>query len=223
MFIRWPWSLKLGWTHFYWLWHCCQNLVRPSFAMNPSNFGLVSTFVKMLDRFSAVGMYVTKIFPSSTASQMKWYRRSICLVWEWYLLSFASAITPWLSQLIFIASTFAPQISSTKLRSHSTSFTTCVCAMYSASVLDNTMICCFFELQDIAPDPKWNKYPDMECLCFWLTQSVLQYPSMLGDALHRPMSPLIFLRHLCIFLLIVASPRRSALAAPILESDDHVT
>jgi len=93
MFIRWPWSLKLGWTHFYWLWHCCQNLVRPSFAMNPSNFGLVSTFVKMLDRFSAVGMYVTKIFPSSTASQMKWYRRSICLVWEWYLLSFASAIT----------------------------------------------------------------------------------------------------------------------------------
>jgi len=45
---------------------------------------------------------------------------------------------------------------------------------------------------------------------------------LLGDAPHRPMSPPIFLRHLCIFLLIVASPRRSALAAPILESDDHV-
>jgi len=40
---------------------------------------------------------------------------------------------------------------------------------------------------------------------------------------HHPTSPLIFLRHLCIFLLIVASPRRSALAAPIPESDDHVT
>ena len=45
---------------------------------------------------------------------------------------------------------------------------------------------------------------------------------MLGDAPHRPMSPPIFLRHLCIFLLIVASPRQSALAAPIPESDDHV-
>jgi len=45
---------------------------------------------------------------------------------------------------------------------------------------------------------------------------------LLGDAPHRPMSPLIFLRHLCIFLLIVASSRRSALTAPIPESDDHV-
>jgi len=46
---------------------------------------------------------------------------------------------------------------------------------------------------------------------------------LLGDAPHCPTSPLIFLCHLCIFLLIVASPRRSALAAPIPESNDHVT
>jgi len=45
---------------------------------------------------------------------------------------------------------------------------------------------------------------------------------MLGDTPLRPTSPPIFLRHLCIFLLIVASPRQSALAAPIPESDDHV-
>jgi len=45
---------------------------------------------------------------------------------------------------------------------------------------------------------------------------------MLGDALLRQMFPPIFLCHLCIFLLIVASPRRSALAAPIPESDGHV-
>ena len=45
---------------------------------------------------------------------------------------------------------------------------------------------------------------------------------LLGDAPHRPMSPPIFLRHLCIFLLIVTSPRQSALAAPIPESNDHV-
>ena len=46
---------------------------------------------------------------------------------------------------------------------------------------------------------------------------------LLGDAPRPPMFPPIFLCHLCIFLLIVASPRRSALAAPIPESDDHVT
>jgi len=45
---------------------------------------------------------------------------------------------------------------------------------------------------------------------------------MLGDAPLCPMFPPIFLHHLCIFLLIVASPRRSALTAPIPESDDHV-
>jgi len=46
---------------------------------------------------------------------------------------------------------------------------------------------------------------------------------LLGDALRPPMFPPIFLRHLCIFLLIITSPRQSALVAPILESDDHVT
>jgi len=45
---------------------------------------------------------------------------------------------------------------------------------------------------------------------------------MLGDAPLHPMFPPIFLHHLCIFLLIVASPRWSALAAPIPESDGHV-
>jgi len=46
---------------------------------------------------------------------------------------------------------------------------------------------------------------------------------VLGDTPLCPMSPPIFLSHLCIFLLIVASLRRSALAAAIPESDDHVT
>jgi len=47
--------------------------------------------------------------------------------------------------------------------------------------------------------------------------------ALLGDALLCPTFPLIFLCHLCIFLLIVTSPRRSALAAPLPESDGHVT
>ena len=46
---------------------------------------------------------------------------------------------------------------------------------------------------------------------------------LLGDAPLRPTFPPIFLRHLCIFLLIVASPRWSSLVAPIAEFDGHVT
>jgi len=46
--------------------------------------------------------------------------------------------------------------------------------------------------------------------------------TLLGDAPLRLMSPPIFLCHLSIFLLIVASPRWSALAALIPESNDHV-
>jgi len=46
---------------------------------------------------------------------------------------------------------------------------------------------------------------------------------ILGDAPLRPTFPPIFLRHLCIFPLIVTSPRWSSLAAPIPESDGHVT
>jgi len=49
------------------------------------------------------------------------------------------------------------------------------------------------------------------------------FQKLLGDAPLCLTSPPIFLRHLCIFLLIVTSPRRSALTALIPESDDHVT
>jgi len=45
---------------------------------------------------------------------------------------------------------------------------------------------------------------------------------LLGDAPLHPMFPLIFLCHLCTSLLIVASPRQSALAALIAESNGHV-
>jgi len=49
------------------------------------------------------------------------------------------------------------------------------------------------------------------------------FSCLLGDAPLRPTFPLIFLCHLCTSLLIVTSSRRSALVAPIAESDGHVT
>jgi len=62
--------------------------------------------------------------------------------------------------------------------------------------------------------------PEEESLGF--VDDAMVMAIVLGDAPLHPTSPPIFLRHLCIFLLIIASPRRSALAAPIPESDDHV-
>jgi len=67
---------------------------------------------------------------------------------------------------------------------------------------------------------------DTVMVCAWshsFQRTIIGWLQLLGDAPRPPMFPPIFLRHLCIFLLIVASPRRSALAAPIPESDDHVT
>src|SRR5882762_2881867 len=101
---------------------------------------------------------------------------SICLVRAWNLLSFANAIGPWLSQLILIGPVDNPWISRRKARNHKASFAAWVCAMYSASVLNNAIMYCFFELQDMAPFPKWKEYPEMECRCFWPAQSASQYP-----------------------------------------------
>jgi len=54
-----------------------------------------------------------------------------------------------------------------------------------------------------------------------------QWMTLLGDALLHPMFPPIIppiiLCHLCTSLLIVASPRWSALATLIAESDGHMT
>jgi len=67
--------------------------------------------------------------------------------------------------------------------------------------------------------------PDDERTSSHVLQSLAR-ARVLGDAprppMFPPMFPPIFLCQLCIFLLIVASPRRSALVAPIPESDDHV-
>ena len=47
----------------------------------------------------------------------------------------------------------AERSSCRKLCSHSASLATCVCAMYSASVLDSATTCCFFKLHEMAPAP----------------------------------------------------------------------
>ena len=157
---------------------CLPTIERsPSISTKRRNFNFASGLVKISDVLSSVGMYMTSIFLSSTASRMKWYRMSICLVRAWNLLSLDNAIAPWLLQLIVNGASCKPRISFRKLRNHKASLAAWVCAIYSASVLDNAIMYCFFELQDTAPLPIWNEYPEIECRCFWPAQSASQYPS----------------------------------------------
>ena len=148
----------------------------PNSSVKWWNLAFVSGLVNISTGFLSVGIYLSVIFQSSTASWMKWYQMSICLVHVWNLLSFDNTIAPWLSQLIVIGLT-NPRISWTNVCKYITSFTAWVCAMYSASVLDNTTIYCFLELQVTAPAPIWNEYLEIECLCGCPAQSASQNPS----------------------------------------------
>ena len=141
-----------------------------STILEPQRFNKLAEF-RLHKRFGeyicwvlSVGMYLTAIFPFSTASRMKWYHILMCLVWAWNLLSFDYVIAPWLSQLS-VTGLLNPRISWTNVCKYIASFTAWVCAMYSASVLDNATIYCFFELQVMVPISMWNEYPEIECLC----------------------------------------------------------
>ena len=52
----------------------------------------------------------------------------------------------------------------------------CICAIYSASVLNRATTYCFFKLQVMARAPTWKEYPEIECLCGCPAQSVSQKP-----------------------------------------------
>jgi len=70
---------------------------------------------------------------------------------------------------------------------------------------------------------EWRNFVEVaeHCCEIWMDHKNLQYfmMAMLGDALLRPTFPPITLCHPCTSLLIVASSRRSALMAPMVESD----
>ena len=150
-----------------------SDLLKPNDSMNLVNFGLGRGLVKISETLSSIGTYFTWILPSLTTSRMKWYHRSMCFVLAWNLLSFASMMAPWLSHEMVSSFSSPPWISFIKLLSQIPSLATCVCMTYSASVLDSDTTPCFLELHEIAPTPKWNENPDIECLWFWLAQSAL--------------------------------------------------
>ena len=86
-------------------------------------------------------------------------------------------MAPWLLQLIGIGSDLKLSWNfPINVLIQRASFTACVCTKYLASVLDNTMICCFFELH-VTAWPIWNEYPNMECQSTCPPQSTSLYTS----------------------------------------------
>ena len=110
----------------------------------------------------------------------------MCFVRWCNLLSFDSAITPWLSELSSIVSLGASWISERKVHIHSPSFVACTNMMYSDSVLNKAMIYCFFELHVTVPWLIWNEYLDIECRWGCPTQSTSQYPCAIDLVVHFP-------------------------------------
>ena len=59
----------------------------------------------------------------------------------------------WLFQNIVVKVLSGIVSSPTNIWSHMASFVACVAAIYCASIIDNVIIGCFFELQVMAPPP----------------------------------------------------------------------
>ena len=120
--------------------------------------GPPSDFVRLSAGILCEGRYVRVIYLISTCSQMKWWAMSMCLEWTWYEASFFSDIVPWLSQCSMVSPSVGTSRQVSRFLSHNASSTQWLVAMYSASQEDATMVCCFFELQDITPLPSVNRY-----------------------------------------------------------------
>lgn len=57
------------------------------------------------------------------------------------------------------------------------SFAACTRAIYSASVVDNAIVACFFEDHEIAPPARVKTYPEIDFLSSPAPQSASLYPS----------------------------------------------
>ena len=62
----------------------------------------------------------------------------------------------WLSQSIVVEFLKGPKMSVRRLHSHSASFTLCIAATYSLSVVDSETISCHFEDLEMAPPSMRN-------------------------------------------------------------------
>ena len=85
----------------------------------------------------------------------------------------------WLSQNTCIGKGIVTESSPSSLSSHTTSPTTCLMALYSASAEDNDTVGCFLDFQLIGLSPSKTKYPLTDLLeSGHVAQSESQYALM---------------------------------------------
>ena len=64
------------------------------------------------------------------------------------------------------------------------SFTACITATYSDSVVDNETRACFLEFQETAPPSMQKEYPEIACRCSCEFPSASLYPSIPNRLVH---------------------------------------
>ncbi len=147
---------------------------------------LANAFVNTSATISWVGQYLKPISPLSNFSRMKWCCMSMCFVWKWWVGFFASAMHPWLSHMMAVAPTCTSPTSAINFLNHMASLVHWLVAMYSASVVDKTIVGCLLQFHEMAPTPTKNTYPVVERRSFASPpQSASQYPLKLTSLVQR--------------------------------------
>ena len=125
--------------------------------------GLVSTSAII----SSVGQYSKHISWFSSFSLMKWSCTSICLVQEWCLEFFASAMHPWLSHMMDVGLSCTYPTSTKSNLSQTTPLVQWLIVIYSASVVDNAMVSCFLHIHKMTPTPtkKYIAHGELLVVC----------------------------------------------------------
>jgi len=118
------------------------------------HFDFPRPLVRTSATISSEGRYFNLMGWFFSASRMKWYLMSICLVLEWWTGLCANFAAPWLSfHIVTLALELNPS-SFKKLIRWMASFVTSVIAIYSASVDESATVRCFLDSQEIAAPPR---------------------------------------------------------------------
>ena len=139
--------------------------------------GCGSALVKTLAVCSGSRQLSTFMVPCCTCSCTQCQRISMCfdLLWNWGF--FVKAIAPLLSPSTSVGDSLGRSLSSLyKLYNQQASHVDSESTMYSASVEDNAVAICFFELQVIALSATRKTYPVVNLLLSVLPYAASAYP-----------------------------------------------
>lgn len=106
-----------------------------------------TSLVNIFARLSAVDTFFTITVPLATSLHIKWYRMSICFIILWYIAFLVNLIALWLSQKMTDALSYFTPSFVNKCFNQRASFASFIAAIYSASMVDKTIVSCKIALQ----------------------------------------------------------------------------